>query len=45
MKVDAIIGGAGTGGTISGLSRAMKKKHNPDCVVVAIDPVRVGTLI
>jgi cystathionine beta-synthase len=40
MKVDAILAGAGTGGTISGLSRAIKKKHNPDCVVVALDPVR-----
>ncbi|KJA28003.1 hypothetical protein HYPSUDRAFT_34269 [Hypholoma sublateritium FD-334 SS-4] len=37
-KVDVIIAGAGTGGTITGLSRAIKKKHNPDCIVVAIDP-------
>ena len=37
-KVDVFIGGAGTGGTISGVSRAMKA-HNPKCIVVGIDPV------
>lgn len=37
-KVDAIIMGAGTGGTITGVSRAIKKAHNPECVVVGIDP-------
>ncbi|KAF9006177.1 cystathionine beta-synthase [Cyathus striatus] len=37
-KVDVMIAGAGTGGTITGLSRAMKKKHNKDCIVIAIDP-------
>lgn len=38
-KVDAIVVGAGTGGTITGVSRAIKKAHNPDCVVVGVDPV------
>lgn len=33
-----MVAGAGTGGTITGLSRAMKKAHNKDCVVVAVDP-------
>ena len=41
MKVDAFIAGAGTGGTITGVSRALKKTHNSDCVVVGVDPVRV----
>ncbi|THH05272.1 hypothetical protein EW145_g4927 [Phellinidium pouzarii] len=36
-RVDAFIAGAGTGGTVSGSSRALKK-HNPDCVIVAVDP-------
>ncbi|KJZ76501.1 hypothetical protein HIM_04230 [Hirsutella minnesotensis 3608] len=36
-KVDAIIAGAGTGGTISGLARGIKK-HNKDVKVVAADP-------
>ncbi|PPQ98252.1 hypothetical protein CVT26_003423 [Gymnopilus dilepis] len=38
MKVDAIVAGAGTGGTITGLSRALRKSHNPSCVVVGVDP-------
>jgi cystathionine beta-synthase len=40
-KVDVFVGGAGTGGTVSGVARGIKKAHNPDCVVVAVDPVRV----
>lgn len=39
-KVDVFIAGAGTGGTLTGTSRAIKK-HNPDAVVVAIDPVSI----
>lgn len=38
-KVDVFVAGAGTGGTITGISRAIKKTHNKDCVVVGIDPV------
>ena len=38
-KVDCFIAGAGTGGTLTGTSRAVKK-HNKDAVVVGIDPVR-----
>ncbi|KAI0682123.1 cystathionine beta-synthase [Cerioporus squamosus] len=37
-KVDVLVAGAGTGGTITGLSRAIKKKHNKECVVVGVDP-------
>ncbi|KAF9482565.1 pyridoxal phosphate-dependent enzyme, beta subunit [Pholiota conissans] len=37
-KVDVIVAGAGTGGTVTGISRAIKKAHNANCVVVAIDP-------
>lgn len=39
MKVDAFVAGAGTGGTITGVSRALKKTHNADCIVVGIDPI------
>ncbi|KAF8845096.1 pyridoxal phosphate-dependent enzyme, beta subunit [Paxillus ammoniavirescens] len=39
MKVDAFVAGAGTGGTITGVSRALKKTHNPECIVVGIDPI------
>jgi cysteine synthase len=37
-KVDVFAAGAGTGGTITGVSRAIKKTHNPQCFVVGIDP-------
>ncbi|KAG2132770.1 tryptophan synthase beta subunit-like PLP-dependent enzyme [Suillus clintonianus] len=39
MKVDAFVAGAGTGGTITGVSRALKKTHNADCTVVGVDPI------
>jgi cystathionine beta-synthase len=38
LKVDAIVCAVGTGGTVTGISRAIKKTHNKDCVVVAVDP-------
>ncbi|KLO08054.1 cystathionine beta-synthase [Schizopora paradoxa] len=37
-KVDVFVGGAGTGGTVTGISRAIKKTHNPAATVVAVDP-------
>lgn len=36
-KITAIVAGAGTGGTITGLSRGLKK-HNKDIKVIAADP-------
>lgn len=36
-KIDAIVAGAGTGGTITGLARGLKK-HNKDVKVIAADP-------
>ncbi|MCB9026662.1 MAG: cystathionine beta-synthase [Bdellovibrionaceae bacterium] len=36
-KVDMVVGGAGTGGTISGVAKFMKE-HNPKCKIVAADP-------
>ncbi|KAG6334668.1 hypothetical protein ID866_4417 [Astraeus odoratus] len=39
LKVDVFIAGAGTGGTITGVSRALKKDHNPQCIVVGADPI------
>lgn len=36
-EIKAIVAGAGTGGTITGLSRGLKK-HNPDVEVIAADP-------
>ncbi len=39
-KVDVLVAGAGTGGTVTGISRAIKKTHNQDCVIIGVDPVR-----
>lgn len=36
-KCDLLVAGAGTGGTISGLSRRLKE-HNPECTVLGVDP-------
>ncbi|OHE98339.1 cystathionine beta-synthase [Colletotrichum orchidophilum] len=36
-KIDALVAGAGTGGTISGIARGLKK-HNKDIKIVAADP-------
>jgi len=37
-KVDVMVAGAGTGGTVTGISRAIKKTHNPDCIIIGVDP-------
>ncbi|KAM4048317.1 cystathionine beta-synthase isoform 2-T2 [Anomaloglossus baeobatrachus] len=36
-RVDMVVAGAGTGGTITGLARKLKEKC-PDCKVVGVDP-------
>ncbi|CAF0862533.1 unnamed protein product [Adineta steineri] len=36
-KVDMIVAGAGTGGTLTGLSRKLKEKC-PNCIIVGVDP-------
>lgn len=36
-KVDFVVGGVGTGGTISGIARALKKK-NPQIKAIAVEP-------
>ncbi|TFY66260.1 hypothetical protein EVG20_g4830 [Dentipellis fragilis] len=37
-KVDVFVAGAGTGGTVSGVSQAVKKTHNAACTVIGVDP-------
>ena len=37
-KLDAIVAGAGTGGTISGIGRKIKEKL-PSCQIVGVDPI------
>ncbi|KAI6149472.1 pyridoxal phosphate-dependent enzyme beta subunit [Pisolithus tinctorius] len=39
LKVDVFVAGAGTGGTITGVSHALKKEHNPECIVIGVDPI------
>lgn len=36
-KVDVFVAGVGTGGTVTGVARALKK-HNPNVYVVAVEP-------
>ncbi|TGZ84127.1 cystathionine beta-synthase [Ascodesmis nigricans] len=36
--VDAIVAGAGTGGTITGIAKGIRK-HNPDATIIAADPI------
>ncbi|KAL3083157.1 hypothetical protein niasHS_010959 [Heterodera schachtii] len=37
-KVDMVVVGVGTGGTITGISRRIKKA-NPSCIIVGVDPI------
>lgn len=36
-QVDVFVAGVGTGGTVSGVARALKR-HNPDIYIVAVEP-------
>lgn len=39
-KVDVLVAGVGTGGTISGIAERLKRKdHNPSCFVLGVDPI------
>lgn len=37
-QVDVAVAGAGTGGTVTGIARAIKKTHNKSATIVACDP-------
>ncbi len=37
IKVDMLVAGTGTGGTITGMARKFKSK-NPKCIIVGVDP-------
>ena len=43
-KVDVFVAGVGTGGTICGVARALKK-HNPDVYIVAVEPESSPVLV
>lgn len=44
LKIDAIVQGVGTGGTLIGVAKALKAKHNPDIKVFAMEPSESRTL-
>lgn len=44
IKIDAVVQGVGTGGTLIGVAQALKKHHNPDLKVIAMEPSESRTL-
>lgn len=44
VKIDAIIQGVGTGGTLLGVGQALKEHHNPNLKVIALEPAEAPTL-
>ncbi len=44
VKIDAIVQGVGTGGTLIGTAQALKKWHNPDIKIFAMEPSESKTL-
>merc|ERR1719326_2402937 len=45
-EIDAFVAGAGTGGTLNGVSRYLKDpSRNPNCVVVCVEPEESRVLI
>ncbi len=44
LTFDAIVQGVGTGGTLIGVSEALKQWHNPDVKVFAMEPTESQTL-
>jgi len=44
IKIDAIVQGVGTGGTLIGVTRALRQWHNPDVKVFAMEPTESPTI-
>lgn len=44
LKIDAIVQGVGTGGTLIGVAQALREHHNPDLRVFAMEPSESRTL-
>jgi cysteine synthase A len=42
-KVDAVVAGVGTGGTVTGVGQVLKEK-NPDVIMVAVEPIESQVL-
>lgn len=43
VEVDAFVAGVGTGGTVSGVGRALREKY-PNCRIVAVEPDSCATI-
>ena len=44
LKIDAIVQGVGTGGTLIGTAQALKQWHNPDLKTFAMEPTESQTI-
>lgn len=44
LKIDAIVQGVGTGGTLIGVAQALKQWHNPELKVFAMEPTESKTI-
>lgn len=44
LKIDAIVQGVGTGGTLIGVAQGLRKLHNPDLKAFAMEPSESETL-
>ncbi len=44
VTIDAIIQGVGTGGTLMGLGKALRERHNPNVKLFAVEPAESPTI-
>jgi cysteine synthase A len=44
MKIDALVQGVGTGGTLIGIGQALRQWHNPDLKIFAMEPSESRTI-
>ncbi|HEY8190300.1 MAG TPA: cysteine synthase family protein [Micavibrio sp.] len=44
IKIDAIVQGVGTGGTLIGVGQALRQWHNPDIKIFAMEPTESRTI-
>mgnify|MGYP001579996730 CR=1 FL=1 len=44
IKIDALVQGVGTGGTLVGVGQALRQWHNPDIKIFAIEPTESRTI-
>jgi cysteine synthase A len=44
LKIDAVVQGVGTGGTLIGVAQGLRQWHNPDMKVFAMEPTESRTL-